>query len=135
MIGILFIVVAIILLLMRRLLAPSRWESNKVPGMGVVKKRIQENCRIHFFVEFSHTQGVVHVGESVPYKSTGGKYQPGETAKILYSFSPKGRAFLEIDDPDLISCEGEARRVGTVMKVAALLLIALGVVCLIAYAL
>lgn len=134
MIGILFIVVAIILLLMRRLLGPSEWETNKVPGIGVVKKRIQEDCRIHFFVEFRDQQGVVHIGESDPYKSTQGKYQVGESVKIRYYFSPKGKAFLVIDDPDLISCEVGARRVSMVMLIAAISLMALGVISLITYA-
>lgn len=133
MIGILFIVVAVILLLMRRLLGSFKWESNKVSGIGVVKKRIQENCRIHFFVEFQDQNGELHVGESVPYKSTQGKYQVGESVKILYCFSPKGKAFCEIDDPDLISCEVEAKRVSMVMLIAAILLIALGAISLITY--
>lgn len=134
MIGILFIVVGVVLLLMRALLKPCPWEANQVPGIGVVKKRIQEDCRIHFFVEFRDQNGVVHVGESCPYKSTQGKYQVGESVKIRYYFSPKGKAFLVIDDPELISCEGDARRVSMVMLIAAVLLLALGALSLLVYA-
>lgn len=134
MIGILFIIVALILLLMRHLLAPAKCESNKMPGIGVIKKRIQEDCRIHFFVEFKDPQGIVHIGESIPYKSTQGKYQVGESAKILYYFSPKKKPFVIIDDTDLISCEIEAKRVSRVMLIASIVLIVLGAICLIAYA-
>ncbi len=133
MIGILFIFIAVLLLLMRNLIRPSKNEPLKIAGIGVIQKRIQENCRICFLVEFRDQNGAVHVGESIPYKSTKGKYNEGETAKILYYFSPKGRPFVMIDDDDLVSCEKDAKPVGTIMLIAAILLLILGAACLISF--
>lgn len=130
MIGILFIVIAVVLLLMRSLIRPSKNEPHKTSGIGTIKKRMQENCRICFFVEFQDQNGTVHVGESIPYKSTKGKYYEGETARIKYYFSPKGRPFVIIDDDDLVSCEKEARTVDTIMLIAAIVLILLGLISL-----
>lgn len=131
MIGLLFIVIAVVVLAMRRLIRPSKNEPVKTAGTGIIKRRIQENCRICFFVEFRAQNGNVYVGESIPYKSTKGKYYEGDTAKIKYYFSPKGRPFIIIDDPVLVSCEKEANIAGTVMLVAAIVLLVIGVVFLV----
>lgn len=133
MIGLLFIVIAVILLLLRRLIRPSKNEPPKISGVGTVKKRIQENSRICFFVEFRDQNGAVHVGESIPYRSTKGKYHEGEKARIKYYFSPKGRPFVIIEDDDLVSCEKEANLVGTVMLAAAIVLMLLGSAMLVSF--
>lgn len=130
MIGLLFIVIAVGLLVMRSLIRPSKNEPVKTAGVGVIKRRIQENCRTCFFVEFQDQNGNIHVGESIPYKSTKGKYYEDDTAKIKYYFSPNGRPFVIIDDMELVSCEKESKPVGAVMLVAAIVLIVIGVILL-----
>lgn len=116
----LFLVIAVVLLLMRRLISPSKKEDTTIPGTGIIEKRIQENCRINFYVRFRDAAGVEHVGESITYKSTKGKYYEGDRAAIRYYFSPKGRPFVIIDDPELISSEMEAKPVSRIMLVAAI---------------
>lgn len=126
MIGLVFIAIAIVLLFMRKLIKPSKTETVMTPGIGAIKRRIQENCRTCFFVEFRDSMGKVHVGESIPYKSTKGRYYEGDKANIKYYFSPKGRPFVVIDDPDLVSCEKESKPVSTVMLTVAIVLIVVG---------
>lgn len=130
MIGLLFIVIAVIVLSMRSLIIPSKNEPVKIAGVGVIKRRIQENCRIYFIVRFQDQYGNVHVGESIPYKSTKGKYYEDDTVKIKYYFSPKRRPFVIIDDPELVSCEKESKSVATVMLGIAIALIVIGVIFL-----
>ncbi|OUP41489.1 hypothetical protein [Pseudoflavonifractor sp. An187] len=131
MIGILFIVIAAVLILMRSLIVPSKNEPEKFRGVGIVEKRIQENCRICFYVRFTDKWGNVQVAESIPYKSTMGKYDNGDSAKIWYYFSPKGRPFVVIDDEELVSCETQSKYASVVMLIAAMILIIIGVFLLI----
>lgn len=131
MVGLLFIVIAIVVLLMRSLITPSKNDPVRIPGVGVIQRRIDDDCRVIFYVEFRDQRGNVFVGKSITYRSTKGKYQAGATANIRYFFSPKGRPFVEIIDPDLVSCEEAAKPVATVMLVAAIALMVIGVVTLV----
>lgn len=128
MIWLLFLVIAVVLLLMRKFIAPSKKEDTTITGTGVIEKRIQENCRINFYVRFRDAAGVEHIGESITYKSTKGKYHEGDHAAIRYFFSPKGRPFVIIDDPDLVSSETESRHISAIMLAAAIVLLALSVI-------
>jgi len=131
MIGILFIVIAVVVLLMRSMIRPSKNEPIQYAGVGTITKQIQDNCRIIFYVEFFDQNGKVHVGKSIRYKLTKGKYQVGDSANIKYFFSAKGRPFVIINDEDLVSCEQAAKPVSTTMLVVAIMLIVLGVICLV----
>lgn len=133
MIGILFIAIAVVILLMRNFIRPSKNEPIRYTGIGTITKRIQEDCRTNFYVEFCDQNGKLHVGRSITYKSTQGKYYEGDSASIKYFFSPKGRPVVIIDDNELISCEQEAKPVGVIMLVVAIMLIVLGVMCLALY--
>ncbi len=133
MIGILFIVIAIVILLMRGFIKPSKKEPLYYTSIGTITKRIQEDCRINFYVEFYDQNGQIHVGRSITYKSTGGKYFEGDTANIKYYFSPKGRPLVVIDDDDLVSCEEESKPIASIMMIAAIVLITIGVISLVSY--
>lgn len=133
MIGILFIVIAVVILLMRSMIRPSKNEPIRYTGAGTITKQIQDNCRIIFYVEFCDQNGKVHVGKSIRYKLTKGKYQVGDYANIKYFFSPKGRPFVIIDDEELVSCEQAAKPVSAIMLVIAIMLIVFGVMCLVTY--
>ncbi len=128
--GIVFIVIAAVILLMRSLILPSKNEPVRYTGTGTITKRIQEDCRINFYVEFCDQNGKVHVGRSITYKSTKGKYHEGDSANIKYFFSPKGRPLVIIDDDELVSCEEEAKTVSVIMLTAAVVLIVFGIVCI-----
>ena len=133
MIGILFIVIAVVMLFMRSLISPSKNVPVFYTGIGTITKRIQEDCRINFYVEFCDVNGKVHTRESVTYKSTKGKYYEGDSANIKYYFTPKGISLVRIDDDDLVSCEQEAKPIGNIMLIAAIVLIVLGVICLVSH--
>ena len=133
MIGIPFIIIAVIILFFRSFIGPSKNVPIYYTGVGTITKRIQEDCRINFFVEFCDQNGKVHVRESVTYKSTKGKYYEGDSANIKYYFTPNGLSLVRIDDDDLVSCEQEAKPIATIMLVAAIILIILGIVCLVSY--
>ncbi len=129
--GFVFIVIAIVILLMRKFITPSKKELPRTAGRGIVRKRIQRDAIIYFFVEFQDKNGKTFVGESIPYKSTKGKYQIGEPVNILYYFSPKGTPFVIIDDDELVSLEGNANVVAKVMLIAAIVFFAIGVFTLV----
>ena len=130
MLGMFFIVIAIIMLLMRNLITPSKNDLVKIDGIGVIKRKIQDGCRIFFYVEFQDQSGNVHVGKSIIYRNTRGKYREGDSVNIKYYFSPKGRPFVRIEDPDMVSSEMAAKPVSAVMLTIAIILIIVGVVCL-----
>jgi len=133
MVGILFIVIAVVILFMRGFIRPSKNEPCYYTGIGTITKRIQEDCRINFYVEFFDQNGQRHVGRSITYKSTKGKYYQGDSADIKYYFSPKGRPIVVINDDDLVSCEQEAKPIATIMLVVAIILIIIGVISLVSY--
>lgn len=133
MIGILYLVIAVVILLMRGFIKPSKNEPIYYTGVGTIKKRIQEDCRINFYVEFRDQNGQFHVGRSITYKSTKGKYFEGDSANIKYYFSPKGHPLVVIDDNELVSCKEEAKPIATIMLVVALVFIMIGIISLISY--
>lgn len=130
MLGVLFIIIAIIVLLMRNLITPSKNDLVKTDGIGVIKRKIQDGCRVFFYVDFQDQSGNVHAGKSITYRNTKGKYREGDIVNIQYYFSPKGRPFVRIEDPDIVSSEMAAKPMSAVMLIIAIILIIVGVVCL-----
>ena len=132
MVGIIFIIVGIVLLLLQNKTKPSKNEPERIPGVGVIRRRIQDGSYTTLYVEFRDQMGNVHLGKSVTYKSTKGKYQVGETAYIRYFFAPNGgRPFVVIDDPELVPCGGDGKAASSSMLVIAIVLLALGALLLV----
>jgi hypothetical protein len=131
MVGFVFIAIAVFTLMFRSLITPSKNDPKQYKGTGVVLRRIEHDCRVTFYVRFTDYLGQEHRGKSITYRSTKGKYKAGETANILYCFSPKGKAFVEIVDPDLESCKDASKPVAKVMLYAAIALIVVGVFCIV----
>lgn len=122
---ILFVIIAGILLLIRKMLQPTAQEKNAVPAMGVIQKEIQDNGRILFYVEFRDGEGKTHVGQTEHYARTYGKYHTGDSVKIRYFFTPKGKPFVLIDDEALTSCGKETEPAARVLLVTAVVLLIL----------
>lgn len=133
MVGIVFVVIGVITLLMRSLITPSKNDPVKTPGIGVIKRRIDEKGRVWFYVEFQDRNGTVYVGQSITYRSTKHKYYEGDTAKIWYYFSRVGKPLVALDDPDLVSCEQSAKPVSVMMLIFAIVMFALGAMTLVSF--
>lgn len=125
--GIFLIVFGILTLLFRKLGMPSKNPPEMRETVGVIKNRFS-GTTVQFYVDFTDSEGVTHTGKSIPYRKTHGKYYAGDEAKIKYYFSPKGKAFVIIDDDTLESCEAGAKKTVFMLGVIGYSLIAVGIV-------
>ena len=99
---------------------------------GTITRNIQEEGgTIMFYVSFADNQGRPFEGQSISYSSTKGKYRIGDSARIKYHITKKGRALVSIIDDDLTPCRLGAVKAARNTKIASIVFIVLAVVALV----
>ena len=73
----------------------------KVTSTGVVEKLIGEGGKAEYVVRFTGQQNRSYLAKTVPYTGPVDKYPVGKLVHIRYWFGKKGKAGLEIIDPEL----------------------------------
>lgn len=84
-------------------------QREKTPAQGTVTKVLHTNHgAVYYYVEF-FADGELRTTETTSYTHTNKKYGKGDSINILY-YKVKSGYSADVDDPDLVSTRGKARK-------------------------
>lgn len=123
--AVLLIIVGLIFGLIWRLAFSDDGRIEEYPAKAVVLKRMHTDGGVEYRVAFTDRNGQMQEARSVHYHKTFGRYHAGETVDIYYYFSPNGRCYCRLNDPELENLRIRGTRFGRIL-VSGISLLCLG---------